>query len=76
MGINLRVGESEGGSATGWIEKGMMGRNRQIFMNMQHVPLYSFVSLLKYCCFCRFCVLVTLYFTLFFCFSQHSDQKS
>lgn len=77
MGINLRVGESEGGVcyATGWIEKGMMGRNRQIFMNMQHFPLYSFVSL-KHCCFCRFCVLVTLYFTLFFCFSQHSDQNS
>lgn len=31
--------EREEGSATGWIEIGMMGRNRHIFMNMQHVPL-------------------------------------
>lgn len=34
----------------GWIEKGMMGRSKQIFMNMQHVPLYPFVLLLKYSC--------------------------
>lgn len=39
MGINLRVGEREEGSAPGWIEIGMMGRNKHIFMNMQHVPL-------------------------------------
>lgn len=36
--------------AIGWIERGMMGRNRQIFMNMQHVPLCPFVLLLKHSC--------------------------
>lgn len=40
MGMNLRVRERGEGSASGWIEKGMMGRHRQIIMNMQQILLY------------------------------------
>lgn len=48
MGMNLEVGED--GFATGWIERGMMGRTRLIFMNMHQVSLCPFVLLLKYSC--------------------------
>lgn len=61
MGMNLRVGERGEGSASGWIEKGMMGRHRQIIMNMQQVLLYP-VELVSN----GFYILVTLHFTTSF----------
>lgn len=56
------------GSAAGWIEKGMMDRNRQIFMNMQPVSLYSFCRTAEV----LLSLLVLMFWSLFsprFCFS-------
>lgn len=66
MGISLGGGVR--GSAAGWIEKGMMGRNRQIFMNMQPVFLYSFCRTAEV----LLSLLVLMFWSLFssrFCFS-------
>lgn len=71
MGMNLGVGEKEEGGvggATRRIKRGMMGRNRQIFMNMQHDPSCPLCILAEVpFSFTRF-MLVTLYSTLCFCF--------
>lgn len=46
----VRIWGWESEEGPGWIERGLMGRNKQIFMNMHHIPLCLFVLLLKYSC--------------------------
>lgn len=60
MGMNLRVRDREEGSASGWIEKGMMGRQAD---NHEYAagPFIPCRTSFKW-----FYILVTLYFTTSF----------